>query len=307
MNRPLVVIAGPTACGKTALSIKLAKKINAEIISADSMQVYKYMDIGTAKPSAAEMDGIKHYLINELTPDCEYSVAVFKKKAAEYINRIYEKGKTPILVGGTGFYINSVVYNNDFTETAADNSYRSELQKTADDKGALFLHNMLREIDAAAADNIHQNNVKRVIRALEYYRQTGKPISAHNEIEKARTPYYDTAFIILNMERPLLYDRIDLRVDKMLEDGLVDEVAFLYEKYGEALVSMQGLGYKEIIPYLKGEVSLDSAVRVLKQRTRHFVKRQLTWFKHQTDGVWLDAFDEALLDKCVSLVDMVLD
>lgn len=290
MKKPLIVIAGPTACGKTASSVKLAKKINGEIISADSMQVYKYMDIGTAKIREDEKEGIKHYLVDELYPDEDYSVAVFQKMAKEYMNEIYNKGKVPILVGGTGFYINALVYDNNFTSTDADLEYRKELEKLAEEKGNDFLYEKLMEVDPKACEMIHKNNVKRVIRALEYFKQTGKQISAHNAEEKAnKEPAYNTAMFVLNMDREKLYSRIDLRVDLMLKDGLVEEVKALLDKgYNPDLVSMQGLGYKEIVKYLKGEMSLEEAVFILKRDTRHFAKRQLTWFKHQCNGIWID-------------------
>lgn len=289
MNKePLIIIAGPTACGKTAVSIKLAKKISGEIISADSMQVYKYMDIGTAKVTPEEMEGIKHYLIDELMPDEEFSVAVFQRKAKKYITEICKKDKTPILVGGTGFYINALVYNNSFMSTNEDTTHREELQKLYEDKGADYIFDILRKVDPKSCEVIHKNNVKRVIRAIEYYRQTGEPISLHNEREKMREPSYDVKFFILNMDRQKLYDRIDKRIDIMLENGLVDEVKALLKSYSPTLVSMQGLGYKEIVSYLKGECSLDEAIYILKRDTRHFAKRQLTWFKHQCEGNWID-------------------
>ncbi len=290
MKKPLIVIAGPTACGKTASSVLLAKKIDGEIISADSMQVYKYMDIGTAKIKQEETKGIKHYLIDEFYPDEDFSIAVFKEKATQYINEIYNKGKIPILVGGTGFYINSVIYNNDFTETKRDDTYRKELEQLAINKGNDFLHNMLKTVDLKSSEDIHKNNVKKVIRALEYYKLTGEKISTHNEREKQREKEYNTTFFVLNMDRKKLYDRINLRVDIMIKDGLVDEVKDLLNKgYKKGLVSMQGIGYKEIVKYLEGEYSLDYAIEIIKRDTRHFAKRQLTWFKHQAEeAIWID-------------------
>ncbi len=289
--KPLIIISGPTACGKTASSIELAKKINGEIISADSMQVYKYMDIGTAKITKEEMQGINHYLIDELTPDEDFSIAVFQKYAKIYINKIYEKGKIPILVGGTGFYINSIIYDNNFEEVEKDEVYRKELEKIAKEKGNDFLHNMLREIDEKSAIAIHKNNIKKVIRALEYYKLTGQKISEHNILEKQRQKAYNTSFFVLNMERELLYERINKRVDIMIEQGLVKEVSSLLEKgYKKDSIAMQGIGYKEIVKYLAGEYSLDMAIEIIKRDTRHFAKRQLTWFKHQVeDAIWLDA------------------
>ncbi len=287
-KKPLVVIAGPTACGKTAVSVKLAKMIGGEIISADSMQVYKYMDIGTAKIKPEEMDGIKHYLVDELYPDEEYSVAVFKNKAKQYIEEIYTKGKIPVLVGGTGFYINALVYDNDFSEECSDDTLRFKLQQYLETEGKEALYERLKEVDPQACNSIHINNTKRVIRAIEYFELTGEPISEHNRKEKQKKPYYDVDFFVLNMDRGCLYNRIDCRIDEMLREGLLDEVKGLYEKYDRNLVSMQGLGYKEIIAYLAGECSLEEAVNILKRDTRHFAKRQLTWFKHQVSGIWVD-------------------
>lgn len=290
MKKPLIVIAGPTACGKTASSVLLAKKIKGEIISADSMQVYKYMDIGTAKIKEEEKEGIKHYLIDEFYPNEDFSIAIFKEKATKYINEIHKKGKIPILVGGTGFYINSVIYNNDFTKTIKDDNYRKELENIGLNKGNMYLHNMLAKIDFQASIDIHPNNIKKVIRALEYYKLTGEQISVHNKREKQKEQAYDTKFFVLNMDRKKLYDRINLRVDIMIKDNLVEEVKSLLQKgYKKDLVSMQGLGYKEIIAYLEGEYNLDYAIELIKRDTRHFAKRQITWFKHQTENaVWID-------------------
>lgn len=287
-EKPLVIIAGPTACGKTAVSVELAKLIGGEIISADSMQVYKYMDIGTAKIMPEEMQGVKHYLVDELYPDEEFSVAVFKDKAVGYINQIYGKGKMPVIVGGTGFYINAVVFNNDFLQEPTDNRVRDNIVKFFEKEGKEALYERLKQIDPDACNTIHINNVKRVIRAIEFYETTGTRISEHNEKEKQRKPFYDVRLFVLNMDREKLYERIDRRIDIMLEQGLVDEVERLHKKYDRNLVSMQGLGYKEIIAYLEGECTLDEAVYILKRDTRHFAKRQLTWFKHQCDGIWID-------------------
>ncbi len=285
----LFVIAGPTACGKTDVSIQLAKMIDGEIISADSMQVYKYMNIGTAKATAEEMQGIKHYLIDELYPDEEYSVAVFQKFAKECISEITQKGKTPILAGGTGFYINALLHDNDFTETKKDETYRQHLFDLALTHGNEYVHNMLGAIDPKAAESIHCNNIKRTVRALEFFQQTGQMISLHNETEKDRDIKYDAKIAILNMDRSILYQRINTRVDKMIAKGLVQEVEELLEMgYSPELVSMQGLGYKEIVKYLNGESSLDQAIYDIKIGTRHFAKRQLTWFKRQIIGKWFD-------------------
>lgn len=293
MKKPLIVIAGPTACGKTGLSIKLAQSINGEIISGDSMQVYKYMDIGTAKATKEEMNGIKHYMIDEFFPDEEFNVTIFQKKSKEYMEQIYNKNKIPILCGGTGFYINALVNDNNFMETNNDYGLRNKLYKYAEEQGCEALHKRLEEIDPISAKNIHCNNIKRVARAIEFYELTKIPISKHNEEEKLKSSPYNTAFIILNMDRQKLYERIEKRIDIMIDSGLIDEVKKLLDMgYSENLVSMQGIGYKEIIPYIKGEVSLDYAVTELKKATRHFAKRQITWFKRQTNGLWVDLTEQ---------------
>ena len=289
MKKPLIILTGPTAVGKTKASIGLAKALNGEIISADSMQVYKYMDIGSAKIRPEEMDGIKHYMIDELEPDEEFHVVRFQQMAKAAMEEIYAKGKVPIVVGGTGFYIQALLYDIDFSENEEDTAYREELEKIAEEKGAEYLHDMLREIDPESADVIHANNVKRVIRALEFYKLTGQKISKHNEKERAKESPYEFCYFVLNDDRQLLYDRIDLRIDKMIEDGLLEEVSALKNKgYTKDMVSMQGLGYKEILDYLNGECSLEEAIYVLKRDTRHFAKRQLTWFRRERDVIWVD-------------------
>lgn len=291
MKSPLITISGPTACGKTAVSVELAKIINGEIISADSMQVYKYMDIGTAKITEKEKQGIKHYLIDALYPDEEFSIAVFQKMAKEALSEIYDKGKMPVLVGGTGFYVNGLIYDNDFTPGEKDDKMRLMLEKDAAEKGNEYVHNILRELDPEYAETVHPNNVKRVIRAIEFCRDTGEKFSEYNARERLREPAYDVKGFILNMDRDLLYERIEKRIDIMLKNGLVEEVKGLMEKYSENLVSMKGLGYKEIIGYLNGEYSLEEAIYILKRDTRHFARRQLTWFKHQSNGMWINMQD----------------
>ena len=289
MKRPLIVLTGPTAVGKTSLSISLAKAVNGEIISADSMQVYKKMDIGSAKIRPEEMQGVKHYLVDVLEPEEEFHIVKFQQMAKEAMEEIYKKGKIPILVGGTGFYIQAVTRDIDFTEAQQENTYRAELEKLAETEGAEYLHDRLKEVDPASADTIHANNVKRVIRALEFYHQNGTPISAHNEEQKKQTSPYNLAYFVLNAPRDILYERIDKRVDQMLEEGLVKEVADLrQEGCHRGMVSMQGLGYKEILAYLEGEYPLEEAVRILKRDTRHFAKRQLTWFRRESDVIWVD-------------------
>lgn len=289
MKKPLVILTGPTAVGKTKASIGLAKAIGGEIISADSMQVYKQMDIGSAKIKPSEMEGVPHYLVDILEPDEEFHVVLFQQMAKQAIQKIYEKGKIPILVGGTGFYIQAVLYDIDFSENEKDTSYREELEKLAQTKGAEYLHDLLREVDEKSAQDIHANNVKRVIRALEYFHQTGEKISEHNEEQRKKVSPYNFSYFVLNDERAHLYERINLRVDQMINEGLVSEVQSLKEKgYTRDMVSMQGLGYKEMLDYLDNKCSLEEAVEIIKRDTRHFAKRQITWFKRESDVTWID-------------------
>lgn len=296
-KKPLIILTGPTAAGKTKLSIELAKSVNGEIISADSMQVYKYMDIGSAKIRQEDTKGIPHHLIDILEPTEEFNIVLFQKYALNAMEEIYAKGKIPIIVGGTGFYIQSVLYHIDFADSNEDTSLRRELEELANEKGTFFLHEMLREVDPESAEAIHANNVKRVIRAIEYYKQTGEKISAHNEIEREKCSAYNSCYFVLNDERDKLYQNIDKRVDIMLQDGLIEEVKMLLKmgcKPGST--AMQGLGYKEIIAYLNNEITLDEAVYLIKRDTRHFAKRQLTWFRREKDVIWIDknkfAYDE---------------
>lgn len=289
MKKPLIVLTGPTAVGKTKLSISLAKAVNGEIISADSMQIYKYMDIGSAKIRPEEMDGVKHFLVDELLPDEEFHIVRFQQMAKAAMEEIYAKGKIPILVGGTGFYIQAITRDIDFTQAEQEDTYRAELEELAKEKGAEYLHEELRKVDPKAAEEIHPNNVKRVIRALEFFHQNKTPISAHNQVQKEQTSPYNLAYFVLNAPRELLYERIEKRIDEMLEEGLVEEVAALKEKgCHRGMVSMQGLGYKEILSYLEGELSLEEAVRILKRDTRHFAKRQLTWFRREQEVTWVE-------------------
>ena len=288
MKKPLVILTGPTAVGKTALSIQLAKDIGGEIISADSMQVYKGMDIGSAKIKTEEMQGVPHFLIDELQPDEEFHVVRFQQLAKKYLKQIWERGHIPVIVGGTGFYIQALLYDIDFTENECDAVYRHELEQLAKEKGADYLHQKLADVDPKSAEDIHANNVKRVIRALEFYHETGQKISEHNEQERQKSSPYNFAYFVLNDDRSKLYQRIDQRIDIMLKDGLVEEVKALKEKgYTRDMVSMQGLGYKEILDYLDGEISMDEAVYRIKRDTRHFAKRQITWFKRERDVIWL--------------------
>ena len=288
-KEPLIILTGPTAVGKTALSLSLAERVNGEIISADSMQVYRGMDIGSAKIMPEEQKGIPHHLIDVLDPDEEFHVVRFVQMAKEAMEDIRSRGKVPILTGGTGFYIQAMLYDIDFTESGEDDSYRRELETYAKEQGAEKLHEKLKEVDPISAEKIHANNVKRVIRALEFYHQNGTPISAHNEEQKKQTSPYNLAYFVLNAPRDILYERIDKRVDQMLEEGLVKEVEGLKrEGCHRGMVSMQGLGYKEILAYLEGEYPLEEAVRILKRDTRHFAKRQLTWFRRESDVIWVD-------------------
>ena len=288
-KKPMIILTGPTAVGKTDLSIQLAKAINGEIISADSMQVYRHMDIGSAKVPPEEMDGVPHHLIDVLEPEEEFNVVVFQKLAKEALTGIYERGHIPIIVGGTGFYIQALLYDIDFTENDGDTAIRRELEKLAQTQGVGCLHQMLQEIDPESAAAIHQNNVKRVIRAIEFYRQTGKKISLHNEQEREKQSPYQFLYYVLDTDRKTLYERIDRRVDLMMEHGLVDEVKHLADMgCTRDMVSMQGLGYKEILDYLSGEIPLEEAVYILKRDTRHFAKRQITWFKRERDVRWLE-------------------
>lgn len=289
MKKPLIVLTGPTAVGKTSLSISLAKAVNGEIISADSMQVYKGMDIGSAKIRKEEMQGVTHYLVDILEPEEEFHIVKFQELAKAAMEEIYAKGKIPILVGGTGFYIQAVTRDIDFTQAEQETSYREELEQLAKEKGTEYLHEKLREVDPKSAENIHANNVKRVIRALEFYHQNGTPISEHNEEQKQQTSPYNLAYFVLTAPREILYERIDRRVDQMMEEGLLEEVKSLRERgCHRGMVSMQGLGYKEILAYLEGEYPLEEAVRILKRDTRHFAKRQLTWFRREQDVIWVD-------------------
>ena len=315
-RRPMIVLSGPTAVGKTRLSIALAKAVEGEILSADSMQVYRYMDIGSAKITKEEMQGIPHHMIDILDPWEEFSVAVFKDRCQECLSGIYARGHIPIVTGGTGFYVQALLRDIDFSgsgrqeQEAGENpgqggdagkqkpedpagnlqqSYRSYLEALAEEKGTVYLHEMLTKVDPASGTAIHPNNKKRVIRALEYFYLTGEPISFHNEREREKPPAYNACYFVLNDLRERLYERIDKRVDQMLEKGLVAEVARLREMgCHKGMVSMQGLGYKEILAYLEGETTLEKAVEILKRDTRRFAKRQLTWFRRERDVIWVN-------------------
>lgn len=292
MKKPLIVLTGPTAVGKTNLSISLAKELGGEIVSADSMQVYKHMDIGTAKIRPKEQQGIVHHMIDVLEPWEDFNVVRFQKMALEALETIWERGNIPIVTGGTGFYIQALLYNINFTENQEDFSLRKRLETYALENGAEALHLELAKVDKKSADQIHANNVKRVVRALEFYYQTGKKMSEHNAEERRRTSPYDFLYFVLNDERQHLYSRIDQRVDQMIAEGLVEEVQRLKEMgCNSTMVSMQGLGYKEILSYLQGQCTLDEAVYRIKRDTRHFAKRQITWFKRERDVIWINKPD----------------
>ena len=305
-KKRLIVLTGPTAVGKTNLSIKLAKLVDGEIISADSMQVYKGMDIGTAKIKPEEMQGVKHHLIDVISPQDEFNVNIFKNMAKDIVDDIISRGKVPVIVGGTGFYIQSVIKDVDFTEHETDHEYRNYLQEYADKLGRDLLYNMLEETDPEACKSIHPNNVKRVIRALEYYHMTGEMFSEHNKREASKQSPYNYAYFVLNDNRKTLYDRIDRRVDIMFEEDLVNEVQGLLDMgLTKDMVSMQGLGYKEVIDYILGNCSYEDMVYILKRATRHFAKRQLTWFGREKDVIWLDKekhSDDEILDKITEVL-----
>ena len=296
MKRPMIILAGPTAVGKTAASIRLAKAVGGEIISADSMQVYRHMDIGSAKIRPEEMEGVPHYLVDVLEPEEDFNVVRFQQMAKAAAEEIYSRGRIPIAAGGTGFYIQALLYDIDFTENDGDSSFRRELEKTAEEKGGEYLHALLQEADPEAALQIHPHNIKRMIRALEFHHQTG------GKTEREKESPYNFAYFVLTDDRSCLYDRIDRRVDLMMEEGLLDEVRFLKERgVRRDSTAMQGLGYKELYAFLDGEYPLEEAVRIIKRDTRHFAKRQLTWFKRERDVIWADKSvigqdDDAVID-----------
>lgn len=292
MDKPkVIVICGPTASGKTSLSIELAKKINGEIVSSDSMQIYKYMDIGTAKPTKEEMQGIKHYLVDFVEPDQRYSVADFKKDAETAIEEILKKGKTPIIVGGTGLYVDSLIYGIEYQEIKFDAQYRQELEERAEKEGLEKLYEEATQIDPQAMEKISPNDKKRILRVLEIYKATGKN-KTQQEIESRKNEVkYDYKVFAINLERALLYDRINKRVDIMMENGLVEEVEQLLKKYKEFPTAMQGLGYKEVVEYLQGELTKEEMCEKIKMETRRYAKRQITWFKKNKQTIWIEPKD----------------
>ena len=289
MKKKILVIGGPTAVGKTELSIDLAKRLNGEIISADSMQIYKYMDIGSAKVSKGEMNGVVHHLIDVVDPSINFSVVDYKEQGEKAIKEIISRGKLPIIVGGTGLYINSLTCNMNFTKAEKDEEYRKELDKLANEHGNNYIHEMLKEIDPISYNEIHANNRKRVIRALEVYKLTGNPFSSYNAGEDFYKSEYDVHYYVLTMDREKLYERINLRVDIMMEKGILEECIKLKEMgYTSSMQSMQGIGYKEILYYLEGNVKLQEAINMIKQGSRNYAKRQLTWFRRDKRVTFLD-------------------
>lgn len=292
IKEPLIILTGPTAVGKTALSVSLAKAIGGEIISADSMQVYRHMDIGSAKVTKEEMQGVPHHLIDVLEPTEEFNVVLFQQMARQAVEEIRGRGHIPILVGGTGFYIQALLYDIDFTENDEDTALRRSLEELAKREGPEALYERLRAVDPESCESIHAHNIKRVIRAIEFYEKTGKKISAHNREQRQNSPSYRSAYFVLTDDRDTVYRRIDARVDLMIELGLVEEVRAL-QAMGchRGMVSMQGLGYKEILSYLEGEISLEEAVYLIKRDTRHFAKRQLTWFRREKELIWIEKND----------------
>ena len=309
MTTPLIILTGPTAVGKTDLSIQLAKAVDAEIVSADSMQIYKYMDIGSAKVTEEEMQGVKHYLVDEIEPDMPFSVSEYKRMAEEYIDEISSRGKNVIVTGGTGLYLNSLIYDMDFGKSDANQELREELNKELEENGPAYMYEKLVSLDKEAAERIHPNNTKRVIRAIEVAMSGEKMNDFSKDLRYNKK--YIPIIIVLNRDRQALYDRINLRVDIMLKNGLIEEVKGLLEKgYTKDMISMQGIGYKEIIKYFDGEYTLDEAIEIIKRDSRRYAKRQLTWFRRYEDAKWfeIDKFDSAeeLKDAVVSYVKEML-
>lgn len=306
-KKPLVVIVGPTAVGKTKLSIDLAKALNGEIVSADSMQIYRYMDIGTAKPTPEERQGIPHHMIDVIDPDQEFSVAEYQRLATKAIDDIHRRNKLPIVVGGTGLYVKSLLYPMNFTDASYDPELRKQLQHEAEVRGKEYLHKKLQAVDPKTAARLHPNDVRRVIRALEVYHLTGKPMSEYNQELEKMGYRYNVAMIGLTMDRAKLYERINQRVDEMIQKGLLYEVKQLLDKgYTRDMISMQGLGYKELIDYFQGKISLEEAIYVLKRETRRYAKRQLTWFRAQKDIEWINVDElesyQALVERCLAYI-----
>ena len=292
MRQKVIVICGPTASGKTALSIELAKKINGEIVSADSMQIYKDMDIGTAKPTIEEMQGIEHYLIDFVPPDDRYSVADYKIDAKKAIKKILEKGKTPIIVGGTGLYVDSLIYEIEYPNIEFDENYRKELEEQVEKQGLDKLYEQAKKIDPQAIEKISKNDKKRILRVLEIYHATGKTKTEQEVESRKKEVEYDYKVFALNWDREKLYERINKRVDIMIEQGLIEEVKQISKKYNKFPTAMQGLGYKEVVEYLEGNCTKEEMIEKIKKETRHYAKRQLTWFRKNSQTIWLNGQDD---------------
>ena len=303
MNKPkVIVICGPTASGKTTLSIQLAQKINGEIISSDSMQIYKDMNIGTAKPDQQEMQGIKHYLLDFVEPNQRYSVADYKKDAENAIEDILQKGKVPIIVGGTGLYVDSLIYGIEYPNIEFDENYRKELERRVEKEGLEKLYEKAKKIDPQAMKKISRNDQKRILRVLEIYNATGKTKTEQEEISRKNEVKYDYNVFAINIERTILYERINKRVDMMIEQGLIEEVRKLIEKYPEFPTAMQAIGYKEIVQYFDGKITKEEAIEKIKQETRRYAKRQITWFKRIENIKWLNG-----LEKTQNNIDIILE
>lgn len=301
MKPKVVVIVGPTASGKTALSVELAKKIDGEIISSDSMQIYKDMDIGTAKVTKEEMQGIKHYLVDFVSPDTRYTVSDFKRDSESAIKEIIAKGKTPIVVGGTGLYVNSLIYGIEYQDMNFDEQYRNELMQIAEtEEGLKSLYEQAQKIDPEATEKVSQNDKKRIVRILEIYKATGKTKTEQEILSRQKEIEYDFKVFGITMERSLLYDRINHRVDIMIEQGLENEVRNLISKYSEFPTAMQGLGYKEVVEYFEGKISYEEMIEKIKQESRRYAKRQLTWFRKNKETIWLDATEG--MDKNINTI-----
>jgi len=302
-RKPIIILVGPTAVGKTKISIEVAKKLGCQIISADSMQIYKFMNIGTAKVTGEEKEGIKHYLIDEILPNEEFSVSDFQKKAKLYIDTIISEKKIPLIVGGTGLYVNSLTYDLDFTKAVSNWDYRDKLLEEIKIHGNEYLYNKLMYVDPESAERIHSNDTKRIVRALEVYHETGKTMSSSYDSFRKPSPYYDIVIVGLNMDRTKLYERINTRIDKMIEMGLVEEVRELIDMgYNDSMTSMKGLGYKEIIKYIEGEYTYNEAIEILKRDSRRFAKRQLTWFRKDPRVTWVDKDSFSSEDKIVDFI-----
>lgn len=305
MKEKVIVICGPTASGKTALSIELAKKINGEIISADSMQIYKEMDIGTAKPTKEEMQGIQHYLLDYVSPEERYSVAQYKQDAKNAIKEILAKGKTPIIVGGTGLYIDSLIYEIEYKDIKLDEDYRKQLEKIVEEQGLEKLYNKALEIDSIAMEKISKNDKKRIMRILEIYKATGKT-KTEQEIESRKKPIeYDYKVFALNWDREILYERINKRVDIMIEQGLIDEVKKIIDKYKKIPTAMQGLGYKEVVDYINSIYTKEEVIEKIKMETRRYAKRQLTWFRKNKQTIWLNGKEDIERNMDIILKEIV--